>query len=229
MEIQLEINKFIDEIENSKVWMFYFPTEIKQLLQIAVKMERMSEFEELISLSKSLIKVQEIIKRIGPAAEGYNKLEVEYHKGVKEVNTLLHTLIITSEIEKEFESKFLADNSESYAHLMIFLSDLSWIKNWQIDGKPLPCKLNTSTITDSYTERKLRSSTEQMGDKTYLQLSQIKRSAVLIAILFFILLVIDSPVTIFGWILTLAIIALITYIIIQIYIINRYAIKNRVN
>lgn len=125
MEIQLEISKFIDEIENSKAWKFYFPIEIKQLLQIAIKMERISEFERLISLSKSLIKIQEIIKRIGPAAEGYNKLEVEYHKGVKEVNTLLHTLIITSEMEKEFESKFLVDNSESYAHLMIFLSDLS--------------------------------------------------------------------------------------------------------
>jgi hypothetical protein len=62
---------------------------------------------------------------------------------------------------------------------------------------------------------------KELGEKASVPLVRIQKSASLCAILFLLFLLIDSPVTIFGWILSLGIEAFLVYIILQIYSINR--------
>jgi hypothetical protein len=52
-------------------------------------------------------------------------------------------------------------------------------------------------------------------------LVRIQKSVLSIAVLFFLFLFIDSPVTVIGWILLLGIAAFLAYIIIQIHAIKR--------
>jgi hypothetical protein len=118
-----------------------------------------------------------------------------------------------SDVSRKLADMFTVMETDSFHRLMKLLSDLSWIKNWQVDGKPLPyemksdVKLSLQNIEEGNVH----------GEKINLILVQIQKSAVLCAILFLLFLLIDSPVTIFGWILSLGIAVFLMYIIFQIY------------
>jgi ABC-type multidrug transport system fused ATPase/permease subunit len=103
---------------------------------------------------------------------------------------------------------------EGLSRLMKLYSDLSWIKNWQIDGKPLPYErkllktiLDHEPVNQQINEKQKSSSTKS--------LMRIQRSAMLGLILFVLFLLIDPPVTILGWIISLWIAVLLVYIVFQ--------------
>jgi hypothetical protein len=112
---------------------------------------------------------------------------------------------------------FIVMETDSFGRLMKLFSDLSWIKKWQVDGKLLPneMKSEVKSAAQNIVEGKVRE------EKIILSLVQIQKSILLCAILFLLFLLIDSPVTIFGWILSLGIETFLVYIILQIYSIHR--------
>jgi len=91
-------------------------------------------------------------------------------------------------------------------------SDLGAIKNWQIDGKPLPYNSNPAVSLRSQDDTK---------KKAVVLLIRIQKSALLSMVLFILFLFLDTPVTTLGWILSLGIAAFLLYIILQISIMNR--------
>jgi uncharacterized membrane protein len=103
---------------------------------------------------------------------------------------------------------------------MKFYSDISWIKNWQIDGKPLPYEKVSSktTIDQKLVNRQKKEKQQNQSSKS---LSRIQRSAILGMILFVLFLLIDPPVTILGWLISLWIAALLVYIIVQMFFVRR--------
>jgi hypothetical protein len=114
--------------------------EVGELLQIIVQTGLVNEFEELIFQAKFLVRTQEIMRRIGPGAEGFQKLYTAFQSGMKKSIDILKILIsgATAEFAQKFVETFLTMKNESIDRLTNLFTDLSWVKNWQIDGKPLP-------------------------------------------------------------------------------------------
>jgi hypothetical protein len=124
------------------------------------------------------------------------------------------------DVTRKYSDTFFATETESFDRLMKLYSDLSWIKNWQIDGKPLPFELKSSIIIAAQEPEK-RQTKEILQNQSTNSLSKIQRSAVLGVILLVLFLLIDPPVTILGWIISLWIAALLVYIIVQMHFLKR--------
>jgi hypothetical protein len=219
MDVRPDMKDFIDELEIYAQRKLNYPVEVGELLQIVMQAKLISEFEGLIFQAKFLLRTQEIMKRIGPGVDGFEKLSTEFQSGVKKSIDFLNLFVerAPSDVARKLTDTFIITETDSFNRLMKLLSDLSWIKNWQVDGKPLPyetksdVKLSLLNIVEGNVH----------GEKINLILVQIQKSALLCAILFLLFLLIDSPVTIFGWILSLGIEAFLVYIILQIYSIQR--------
>ena len=110
--------------------------------------------------------------------------------------------------------------AEGFLRLMKLYSDLSWIKNWQIDGRPLPYE-RESLITTVRRDPVNRQIKEKQLNQSAKSLARIQKSAMLGVILFILFLLIDPPVTILGWIISLWIAVLLVYIVVQIVLYQR--------
>jgi hypothetical protein len=219
MNIRPDMKDFIDELEIYAKRKLNYPVEVGELLQIVIQTGLVGEFEDLIFQAKFLVRTQEIMKRIGPGMDGFEKLSTEFQSGVKKSINFLNMLVerAPSDAARKLTDMFIVMETDCFNRLMKLFSDLSYIKNWQVDGKPLPYEMKSDgkLVVQDIVAGKVRE------EKIILSLVQIQKSALLCAILFLLFLLIDSPVTIFGWILSLGIAVFLMYIIFQIYSIKR--------
>ena len=219
MNVRLEMKDFIDELEIYAKRKLNYPVEVGELLQIVMQAGLVGEFEGLIVQAKFLVRTQEIMKRIGPGMDRFEKLSTEFQSSVKKSIESLNMIVerAPSDVARKLTDTFIIMETDSFSRFMKLLSDLRWIKNWQVDGKLLPYEMKSAEQINvqNIMKRNIQ------GEKINLILIQIQKSALLCAILFLLFLLIDSPVTIFGWILSLGIEAFLVYIILQIYSIHR--------
>jgi len=210
---------FIDELEIYAKRKLNYPAEVGELLQIVMQTGLVGEFEGLIFQAKFLVRTQEIMKRIGPGMDGFEKLSTEFQSSVKKSIDSLNMIVerAPSDIARKLTDTFIVMETDSFSRLMKLFSDLSWIKRWQVDGKPLPYEMKSAIIVDYQDGTKEK----ELEEKASVPLVRIQKSALLCAILFLLFLLIDSPVTILGWILSLGIAVFLVYIILQIYSIKR--------
>ena len=216
MKVRPDIAEFIASIEVFGGRKLFYPSEISELLQIAFESESTNEFEDLIFQAKFLTRTQEVMKKIGYEAEGFDKLSAEFQSGLTRARDLLKLLLgrTSADVTRKYSEMFFTLEIEGLSRLMKLYSDLSWIKNWQIDGKPLPYErkllktiLDHEPVNQQINEKQKSSSTKS--------LMRIQRSAMLGLILFVLFLLIDPPVTILGWIISLWIAVLLVYIVFQ--------------
>lgn len=219
MNVRPDMKDFINKLEVYAKRELNYPEEVGELLQIVMQTGLVCEFEDLIFQAKFLVKTQEIMKRNGPRTHGFEKLSTEFQSSVKKSIDFLHLLMerAPSDVARKMTETFLAMETDSFNRLMKLFSDFSHIKNWYIDGKPMPYE--TKSDVKSNLQNTVEGSSH--GEKMNLILVQIQKSALLCAILFLLFLLIDSPVTMFGWILSLGIEAFLLYIILQIYSIKK--------
>ncbi len=223
MNIRPDIAEFIVKLEVFGKRKLNYPLEVSELLQTAVQNGLISEFEELIFQAKFLTRTQDVMKQIGNEAQGFEKLSMEFHSGVEKSINLLKILVgkVPTDISQKYLDTFCAMETESFAHLMKLHSDLSWIKNWQIDGKLLPYETKSLKINAIHENANQKTIRNNGNNKSIKSLSRIQRSAIITAILLVLFLLIDPPVTILGWILSLGIAALLAYIVIQILFLTK--------
>jgi hypothetical protein len=219
MNIRPDIEEFIARLEIYANQKLNFPEEVGALLYIAMQSGRTDEFEELCFQSKFLVKTNEIMKRIGPGADGFEKLSAESQLRVQKARDIFHNLVreSPSEITANSTVSFLNIQTDSFQRFINLLIDLSWIKNWQVDGNSLPYEkkaANEMSLNESTSE-------DRRGKKTSEPIVQIKRSALMSIILLAVFLFLDSPITTFGWILLLGIAAFLVYILLQAHIMTR--------
>lgn len=214
MNDRLNIQKFINELEIYSNRKLNYPEEVGQILQIVMQTGLVGEFEDLIFQAKFFVSTQELMKRIGPSTDGFEKLSAEYQKSIKTAMNILKTIMEEpqSDVDKEWAKKFVAIDADGLNRFVKLSSDLGAIKNWQIDGKPLPYNSNPAVSLRSQDDTK---------KKAVVLLIRIQKSALLSMVLFILFLFLDTPVTTLGWILSLGIAAFLLYIILQISIMNR--------
>jgi hypothetical protein len=163
------------------------------------------------------------MKRIGNETEGFEKLSLEFQYALKRAMDLLEMFVGRSatDVAKRFSDRFFGMDTESLVRLMKLFSDLSLIKNWHIDGKLLPYETRplkpegTQNSTNRQTIEKLKNINSTRS------LSRTLKCAVLTTMLFTLLILIDPPVTIIGWLISLGIEAMLIYIVIQILFLTR--------
>jgi hypothetical protein len=219
MNIRPDIEEFISQLEIFAKRKLNYPLEVGEILQVVLQTGLIREFENLIFQAKFLVKTQEIMQRIGPGTNGFEKLSAEFQLNVKKSIDFLNMLLerAPSEVARKLTEMFIVMETNSFHQFMKLSSDLSYIKNWQVDGKPLPYEMKSDgrLIVQNIVERNV------LEEKINVIFSQIKKSALLCAILFLFFLLIDSPVTILGWILSLGIESFLVYIVLQIYSLQR--------
>lgn len=114
--------------------------EIGILLDESRRSDRMQVFEDLIFFAKFLSKSFDLMRRIGPDGEGYGKVAAEFQTTMEKSTTLMKTLVkdLPEATKQEFTGKFFHLDQESLSFLMQLMRELAWVKNWTVDGKPLP-------------------------------------------------------------------------------------------
>ncbi|MBI3587106.1 MAG: hypothetical protein HY088_08260 [Ignavibacteriales bacterium] len=140
MNIRPATAQFIKELEVASDRKLHYPQEIAQLIDLAHEGGKVEVLEDVVFHAKFLTKSFGVMKRIGMDGEGYDKLSAEFQTGMEKVTTLLKTIIKESpaEIKNYFVGMFFSLSHENLANLMKLLVDLAMIKNWMLDGKPLP-------------------------------------------------------------------------------------------
>lgn len=138
--IRSETSQFINELEHYSNRKLTHPLEVGQLVEIARQTNKVELLEDAVFQAKFITKSYGVMKRIGADAEGYVKLSGEFQASLEKASTLLRTLIKESpdEIKNHFVQTFFSLKQESLSHLMELLNDLTVVKNWMLDGKPLP-------------------------------------------------------------------------------------------
>jgi hypothetical protein len=140
MAIRPETSEFLHELERSSNRKLLFPNDLGQLLESARHHELMEAFDEAIFYAKFITRSTAVMKRIGSDGEGFDKLSAEVGTGIEKASNLLKSLSVkcSAEVASRHSSLFFSMNHEALENLMGLFADLTLVKNWVLDKKPLP-------------------------------------------------------------------------------------------
>lgn len=108
------------------------------IFELASHPDRRRVLDELSFQAKFISKCHRIVTRIGPEGHGYDKLVTELTTCLEEAKRLLRSLLssASSDLREHLTSTYLGMSPESFQNLLVLMYDLSWYKNWRIDGSP---------------------------------------------------------------------------------------------
>ena len=140
MTLQPSSLEFIQELERSSNQKLFFPTDVGCLLEAARRLQKMEAFDEAIFLAKFITKSAGIMRRIGPDGDGYDTLSLEVQAGIQKASSLLQSISqgCQDDLSHLQSAMFFAVSHEALERLMKLFADLTLVKNWVLDKKPLP-------------------------------------------------------------------------------------------
>jgi hypothetical protein len=140
MDLRTETSEFLRELESSSNRKLLFPGEVGELLDAARQHGLMEAFDESIFMAKFITKSTAVMNRIGPDGEGFDKLSAEVEAAIVKTVALLKDVSSKSadEVAKRHLALFFSMNRQAMENLMNLCADLTLVKNWVLDKKPLP-------------------------------------------------------------------------------------------
>jgi hypothetical protein len=140
MVIRPETSEFIENLERHANRRLNYPQEVAELLDFARQSNAIDLFEDAIFHAKFIAKSYGVMKRIGVDGDGYYKLSAEFQSSLQKVTMVLKVVLqhAPAEIGARHEAAFFSVNQESLSRLMSLINDLALVKNWMLDGKPIP-------------------------------------------------------------------------------------------
>jgi hypothetical protein len=140
MDVRPQTRDFIRELERSSNHTLFFPSDVGHLLDAARRDQKMEAFEEAIFLAKFVTKSAGVMKRIGPDGDGHEKLSSEVEAGLQKASSLLKGVSqgCSDDVRQSQSTMFFAMSHEAVEQLMRLFADLTLVKNWVLDKKPLP-------------------------------------------------------------------------------------------
>ncbi len=138
--IRPETTQFVRELESYSSKRLYHPDEVATLIDLARTQNLMEVFEDAAFHAKFLTKAFGVMQRIGAEGEGYPQLAAEFQASLEKASTLVKTLVKESpeELKQHFVQTFFSLRQESLVELLHLMEDLTVVKNWRVDGRPLP-------------------------------------------------------------------------------------------
>jgi len=138
--MKTETSTFLTELERYTDRTLNYPEVVGTLLELATEHGKTGTLEEAIFLAKFITKSAGVMSRIGADGEGYDKLAAEFQSNIQKASEHLKELfeLAQEELKRQKIPFYFSLSQESLEHLMLLLVDLTTVKNWVLDGKPLP-------------------------------------------------------------------------------------------
>ncbi|HLE34156.1 MAG TPA: hypothetical protein VJB38_16250 [Bacteroidota bacterium] len=140
MTARAETKQFLSDVQKFAGKPFLHGETIAFLLDEARTRGMLQMFEDLVFTAKFLSKTYDLLNRIGPDGDGFQKISSEFQTNLEKANTLVKTVVKESSdpLKQRIVDTYLRLDQESIAVFMELLRELAWVKNWMLDGKPLP-------------------------------------------------------------------------------------------
>ncbi len=205
-ELSAETEQFLADLQTYAGRQLHFPREVGYLLDLTRTRHLEQVFRDAIFHAKFAVKSKEVMTRIGTDGEGFDKLAAEFQSSIEKTSALLRTVVkeAPEEVKKRFVADFFSLDQRNLTNFVLLLEDLAWIKNWQVDGKPLPIE---ESIPSSGEHRKNDGGRGVAG--------RVRKSSILAVVLMVVLLVADPPVSVLGWGAAILVCVLLLFIVIE--------------
>lgn len=212
MDLQATTRQFIDDLQRYSNRKLAYPREVGYLLDQATLQRLDQPFRDAIFHAKFAVKTKEIMGRIGRGGEGFDKLSAEFENSIEKTSTLLKTIVKESpeEIKQRFVDDFFGLDQSSFGNFIRLLEDLAWVKNYEIDGRPLT--LSGSPTKRSSDDRSEHPTIESVAEQSLVDIARIRNGAAFGFVLMMLLLFVDAPVSILGWGLIIVVMLLLSYV-----------------
>jgi hypothetical protein len=140
MNIRTEIVAFVDDLERYAQRTFAHKSELGQLLELAWSTNKTQVIEDAVFHAKFVTRALDIMRRIGRDAEGFAKMEAEFAASTEKALSLLRTLVkeAPDDLKQHFLQTFFSPTEENLPRVLSLFAELTWVKNWMVDGKKLP-------------------------------------------------------------------------------------------
>ncbi|GJQ21261.1 MAG: hypothetical protein HBSIN02_16160 [Bacteroidia bacterium] len=140
MTLRPDTERFVNELEKYANRSMKYKEEIGILLDQSTASGKREVFDDIIFFAKFIAKSQDLMRRIGPENEGYGKLASEFQSAIEKTTSLMRTVVKEGpeEVKERFVEGFFRMDEESFSSLMVFVRELAWVKNWLVDGRPVP-------------------------------------------------------------------------------------------
>ena len=140
MKVRNDIENYLAMVERYAGKKLRYRAELGMLMAFAHTSSRAADFERVVFLAKFVTRGFDILRRSGIPTSDTKYLADEVRKNLEEVVTLLRNLcsVNPDAADAVFGDRFFALSHESLALLQEFLSELTWIKNYSLEGHPLP-------------------------------------------------------------------------------------------
>lgn len=212
MDLQEKTKRFIEELQTHFGRMLAFPRDVGLLLDQAHAHGMDEVFRDVIFQAKFVTRTREIMDRIGRGGEGFDKLSSEFQNSIEKSTTLTKTIVKESpeDIKQHFVKDFFGLDQASFGNFLKLLEDLSWVKNFELDGHPLPT--NGSPLKRS--PKNLHNQDSEKIDTFHSSgdLERIRNGASLSFVLMIVLFLVDAPISILGWGLSIIVVLMLFYI-----------------
>lgn len=135
MLIRPETESFLQVVEQHARQRFRNRADVALLYEAASTPPLQQVFFDITFQAKFVTHAVQILKRVGAGSDDAQRLGIELNQALEKVSTLLRTLVkeLPEETKQEFVQRYLSLSQEGMANLLPLLSELQWIKNYQLD------------------------------------------------------------------------------------------------
>jgi len=140
VEIRSATDAYLTGVELFARRKLLYRKEIGVLVDLAESASLQTLFDELIFLAKFASSASNILTRSGMHGDETAKLSSEFAESLRKVSSVLELLVANApaDVAGGCRRSFLDLSPESMNRLMALLYELSWIKNYSLDGHPPP-------------------------------------------------------------------------------------------
>jgi len=133
----MDIEAYLDAVEEYAQKKFMYRSALNDIIRQSQNNGMEKEFENLIFLGKFISSAHSILKRAGGDSSDTIKLAAEFQKSLERSVELLKRIIegAPDNIQRNFESDFLAPSHHNLHKILELMNELSRIKNYSLDIK----------------------------------------------------------------------------------------------
>ena len=147
MKFRDDTEKYLNAVERYAGKRLQYRTHIATLIDLAVRGQHQVVFERIIFLAKFITRGFDILRRSGIVADETKNLADEIEKNLREVTGLLRTLCAIDPAASSalVLDRFISPSPDSVAALGELLAELTWLKNFSLEGHPVPIHPSSDT------------------------------------------------------------------------------------
>jgi hypothetical protein len=136
MQISPPVSAFLVVLDQTSHATIGRRDDLGAVLEAAYRGGKEADLDALAFTGKFCVRTFGIMKRIGPAGEGYERLAGEFSSNTEIARRLLVSLLeaVPEETRTALADRYLSMATDGIGNLMELLSDLGRVKNWQIDN-----------------------------------------------------------------------------------------------